>query len=196
MSEDRIRNEESAPGVPSALPSGLEVLSVTWMPSIRRYCLSIVGEPEDAQDVLQETFLEAQRSFARFTPDGDFGAWLRGIARNVAARRREKLRRTRRIHVSLEPQVLDRLEELVRQEETVDESPVNLLKHCLAKLSEGDRDLVRARYERGTDLETVCRELRRTLSWGKTRLMRLRWALADCVHRELKRAARTGDDSP
>lgn len=194
MSEERAQREE--PGGAPALPSGLEVLSVTWMPSIRRYCLSIVGEPEDAQDVLQETFLEAQRSFARFKPDGDFGAWLRGIARNVAARRREKLRRTRRLQVSLEPRVLERLEELVREEETVDESPVTLLKRCLGKLSDGDRDLVRARYEHGTDLETLCKGLSRSLSWAKTRLMRLRWALADCVGREMKRRARMGDAGP
>jgi len=170
------------------LPSGLEVLSVTWMPSIRRYCLSITGRPEDAEDVLQETFLEAQRSFSRFKPDGDFGAWLRGIARHVAARRRG-----RRIQICLEPKVLERLETLVRQEETVDVSPVDVLKGCLGKLSEEDRDLVRARYEQGAELETLCRTLQRTLSWAKTRLMRLRGALAECVTREMKRLARTGD---
>ena len=170
------------------LPSGLEVLTVTWMPSIRRYCLSLTGRPEDAEDVLQETFLEAQRNFGRFRPDGDFGAWLRGIARNVAARRR-----SRRVQLSLEPEVLARLEALVRREEEVDVSPVDVLRGCLGKLTEDDRELIRSRYERDTALEAVVKGLGKSLSWAKSRLLRLRLALADCVTRELKRLARTGD---
>ncbi len=189
MGQDRTGRDASGGG---GLPSGLEVLVVTWMPALRRYSLSLAGEPQDAEDILQETFLEAQRAFNRFDRKSDFGAWLRGIARNVAARHRQKASRAARLAVSLEPRVLEHLEELYRAEEVADDSPAEALKRCLGKLAEADRELVRARYEGKADLAAFSSGAGRTLSWAKTRLMRLRWALADCVLKGLRRAEAGG----
>lgn len=160
----------------------------TWMVPLRRYCLALTGERDAADDAVQETFLEAQRAFRRFEPGGDFGAWLRGIARNVAARQRERSARTRRLTVSLDPRVVSELEALARAEEMSDSGPVEALKRCLEKLEPGDRDLVQARYEAGADVKGLAERAGRTLSWAKTRLMRLRWALAECVRRGLGEA--------
>lgn len=169
------------------MPSGLEVLMTTWMTSLRRYCLALTGDADAADDVVQETFVEAQRAFGRFEPGGDFGAWLRGIARHVAARRREKYARTRRLTVSLDPQVINELEALAQAEEVSESGPVEVLKRCLDKLGPDDRDLVRARYEADSDVKSLAERAGRTLSWAKTRLMRLRWALAECVRRGMAR---------
>jgi len=54
----------------------------------RRLCRS----PEDAEEVLQETFLEISRSLAHFRGDGPLSAWIRRIAANKALGR---LRRDR-----------------------------------------------------------------------------------------------------
>jgi RNA polymerase sigma-70 factor (ECF subfamily) len=172
---------------PEGMPSGLEVLMTTWMASLRRYCLALTGEADAADDVVQETFLEVQRAFRRFEAGGDFGAWLRGIARNVAARRREKYARTRRLTVSLDPRVVSELESLVQAEEMSEAGPVETLRKCLEKLQPDDRELVRARYEADTDVKGLAERAGRTLSWAKTRLMRLRWALAECVRRGMAR---------
>jgi len=49
----------------------------------RRLC----GSPEEADDVLQETFLEVVRSVHRFRGDGAFGAWMRQVAASKALAR-------------------------------------------------------------------------------------------------------------
>jgi RNA polymerase sigma-70 factor (ECF subfamily) len=170
------------------LPSGLEVLAITWMPMLRRYCAAITGHPQDAEDVAQETLLEAQRAFHRFERGSDFGAWLRGIARNCLARHRRRLARQARVSVALEPAVLEHLEQIHVAEEVVDEEPVDVLQRCIDKLPPVDRELVAARYERGLSVEDVSRETGRTASWVKTRLMRARWALQECVQRGLQSA--------
>ncbi len=176
----------------TGMPTGLEVLMTTWMASLRRYAAALTGDPDAADDLVQETFVEVQRSFGRFEAGGDFGAWIRGIARNVAARRRETSARRARLTVSLDPNVVDELEAMVRAEEVSDTSPVEALKGCLEKLEPADRELVRARYEGGTEVKRLAERAGKTASWAKSRLMRLRWARAECVERALARPGEAG----
>lgn len=63
---------------------------------VRRFLRRSVGDIEAADDLLGQTFLEAARSWHRFTGRGNREAWLFGIARNLSrrARRSGRLRRT------------------------------------------------------------------------------------------------------
>jgi RNA polymerase sigma-70 factor, ECF subfamily len=64
-------------------------------PEILAYLIRLLGNPHDAQDVCQETFLRAHRAFARLGPDANSRAWLYRIATNTAhtaARRRGRAR--------------------------------------------------------------------------------------------------------
>ena len=44
----------------------------------------LTGNPEDARDVVQETYLRAHRSIGRFRGDAQFGTWLHRITKNCA----------------------------------------------------------------------------------------------------------------
>ncbi len=59
-----------------------------------RLAFRITGEEASAEDVVQETFLSAYKSLARFDGRSRFGTWLHRIAVNHAV---EVLRRRRRI---------------------------------------------------------------------------------------------------
>jgi len=60
----------------------------------RRLCRS----REEAEEVLQETFLEVVRSIRRFRGDGAFGAWIRRVAVSKAL---TSLRRNRRADIEV-----------------------------------------------------------------------------------------------
>jgi RNA polymerase sigma-70 factor (ECF subfamily) len=47
----------------------------------------LVRDPHDAEDVLQETFLEVVRSIGRYRGDGPFAGWLRQVAASKAVGR-------------------------------------------------------------------------------------------------------------
>jgi RNA polymerase sigma-70 factor (ECF subfamily) len=49
-----------------------------------RFLLKHVAQADDAEDLAQETFLQAYRSLTGFRGEGQFTTWLIGIALNVA----------------------------------------------------------------------------------------------------------------
>jgi RNA polymerase sigma-70 factor (ECF subfamily) len=56
--------------------------------------LRLTGKPQDAEDLVQETFLRAYRSFGQFAPGTNLRAWMHTILRNVCTDTRRKAART------------------------------------------------------------------------------------------------------
>ncbi len=66
---------------------------------IYNLALRLLRQPEDAEDVLQETFLSAYRALPNFKGDSQFGTWLYRIATNFALM---KLRGKKPVFISLD----------------------------------------------------------------------------------------------
>ncbi len=62
------------------------VLYARHAPLVGRRLLRILGTRPEAEDVLQQTFLEVHRSLPRYSPQRPFAAWLHGIALNLSIR--------------------------------------------------------------------------------------------------------------
>ena len=58
----------------------------TYGPGLRAFLASQLFQMDAVDDVAQETFIAAYRSLPTFQRSEDFGAWLRGIARNKLRR--------------------------------------------------------------------------------------------------------------
>jgi RNA polymerase sigma-70 factor (ECF subfamily) len=67
--------------------------ALPWLDDLRRFALSMTRNEADADDVVQETFLRAYRSWHTFQPGTDVRRWLFAICRNVFLRTRERERR-------------------------------------------------------------------------------------------------------
>jgi RNA polymerase sigma-70 factor (ECF subfamily) len=68
--------------------------ALPWLDDVYRFALSLTRDEADADDVVQETFLRAYRSWHTFIPDTDCRRWLFTICRNVFLRSRERQRPT------------------------------------------------------------------------------------------------------
>jgi RNA polymerase sigma-70 factor (ECF subfamily) len=66
---------------------------------IYRLGMNITGSPEDAEDVLQETFLKAFQHLADFRADARFYTWIVRIAVNEALMKLRKRRASREVAV-------------------------------------------------------------------------------------------------
>jgi RNA polymerase sigma-70 factor (ECF subfamily) len=62
-----------------------------YSPLIYRLALRMLRDPQDAEDVLQETFLNAYRALDRFEGRSSLGTWLYRIAANQALMRLRKV---------------------------------------------------------------------------------------------------------
>ena len=76
-----------------------EKLVAAYEKNVYNLALRLVGDPEDAADMTQETFIKAYRALGSFRGDSKFSAWLYRIGSNVCL---DFLRsRSRRKQVSL-----------------------------------------------------------------------------------------------
>lgn len=64
--------------------------AVPHLAEIYRAALAMFGNPSEAEDVAQEVFFEAWRSFARFEPGTNCRAWLFKILMHKASHHRRK----------------------------------------------------------------------------------------------------------
>jgi RNA polymerase sigma factor (sigma-70 family) len=71
-------------GVASGAPLDLNALFVKHQHHLRRFVQRYVRNPEDAEDVVQNTFFEALRCADRFSGLSKPSTWLFGIALNLA----------------------------------------------------------------------------------------------------------------
>src|ERR1700712_5180946 len=68
--------------------------AIPWIDDVYRFALSLTRDESDADDVVQDTFLRAFRSWHTYLPGSDCRRWLFTICRNVFLRSRERARPT------------------------------------------------------------------------------------------------------
>lgn len=93
------------PATDSRIPSpGIEMLYEEYQRALVAYLTRLVSDREAAEDLCQETFIKALRSWSQRDPAASVGAWLYRIATNTAY---DYLRRRRRIRfmplIDIEP---------------------------------------------------------------------------------------------
>lgn len=148
---------------------------------IYAYILTLLGNRADADDVLQETSITLWDKFSEFdSAHGNFIAWAFKVAYFTAQNHRRKLGRSRvRFSDTLVETIADKTAGIVTRLDRRRE----LLAHCMEKLSDNERGLLRARYELGASIESAAAETGRTTQAIYKALSRIRASLFKCVNR-------------
>lgn len=68
--------------------------ALPWIDDVYRFAFSLTRDESDAEDVVQDTFLRAYRSWHTYLPGSDCRRWLFTICRNAFLRSRERSRPT------------------------------------------------------------------------------------------------------
>ncbi|MBU1239483.1 RNA polymerase sigma factor [Myxococcota bacterium] len=63
----------------------LSLMTDAYAKQIGRFCTGLVGSPSEAEDLLQETFIQAWTALPHYRAESSVRAWLYGIARKVCA---------------------------------------------------------------------------------------------------------------
>ncbi len=153
---------------------------------VYRLALKMMREPQDAEDVLQETFINVFRHLDSFRGESEFSTWIYRIATNASLM---KLRSKRPIASLDEPVDVDE-ENLPRELMDWSATPEEmLLSHetrtqmdaALARLPETLRAVFVLRDIEGLNVEETARVLEISQANVKTRLHRARLALREAL---------------
>lgn len=159
--------------------------------SVYRLARLLVHGDDDAEDVLQQTFLAAWKNAGRFRAEAAVRTWLLTIARHMALRTRRRRAREPVQDVSLDelgvqagwgspdPETLAMMSE--RQE---------LLEAAFETLTPEEREVMTLRDLEGLSGEDTAAVLGLSVAAMKSRLHRARLALAARVRSEVLRATR------
>lgn len=79
----RPSDETLAQGMLDGDPAASEALVARYARPVYTLCYRWLGNPEDARDAVQDTFLRVVKYGRRFDPTRRFGPWLFGIAANA-----------------------------------------------------------------------------------------------------------------
>jgi len=134
------------------------------------------------EDLVQQTFVEAYARLDRFESGRDFGAWLRGIARNLV---RQELRRRARDNRRLLG-YSSHLDALGDADADVREDALRrALADCAAALPEAAQRALELRYRDALDFTAVAKAVGRTVAGARQLLQRARNDLRHCIQEKL-----------
>lgn len=78
---------------PAAVKAGFEEEAIPYLDAVYRFALRLTGAPDQAEDLVQETFLRAYRSWDQYTRGTAAKSWLFTICRNAFLRTLERSQR-------------------------------------------------------------------------------------------------------
>lgn len=152
------------------------------------YFVAATGDAHRAEDLVQDVFAAAIKNAEQFDPSRSFGAWLRGIARNLLLM---NYRESKSRVLSLDPAVLSRLDDAAAHAEAAYAVPGysdlrrKVLRDCLKSIPGRGRRVLGLKYGEGKLSRDISRETGMQVGAVDVMLSRLRRALQDCVSRKL-----------
>jgi len=156
-----------------------------YFKSMYNTSLRIVNDPAEAEDIMQESFLDAFQRINSYTGQGSFGSWLKRIVINNSL---DMLRRNREM-IPIEHETLD----FDVQEEEVTHEEIHLqvaeIKNAIHELPEDYRLIVSLFLLEGYDHDEISQILNISNQLSRTRYSRARQKLLSILkERKLKRS--------
>ncbi|MBX2966949.1 MAG: sigma-70 family RNA polymerase sigma factor [Cyclobacteriaceae bacterium] len=137
----------------------------------------ITGREDEAEDVLQESFINAFRNLDNYRGDATFGSWLKRIVVNNSINALKK----RRHELLPEDEDFDVAEELEGEEVYKTELTVDKVKRAIESLPDGYRSVLSLYLLEGYDHQEIAEILSITESTSKSQLNRSKKKLKELL---------------
>ena len=134
--------------------------------------------PADVEDVFQKTSIVLWKKMQDFDAQGSFFHWACGIAFNEV-RNFLTVQRRSRLHFDVE--LVELMAREAAEEESLSESRLDALRHCLRELSERQQSILQQCYAGTETITEVAQQLGRERTALYKQLARLREKLLACI---------------
>lgn len=159
-----------------------ELVEATYR-EVYTLCLRILGNPDDAAEATQDTYIKAWRGLGSWRGDAKFSTWLYRVASNTAISKYRGRKRRRAHEVHSEDSALEQIPGPTSVEDTAGARlEVEDLESALAALPELYRDAVVLRDVYGYSIEEIASQLNVSDTAAKVRVHRGRKRLREIVY--------------
>jgi RNA polymerase sigma-70 factor (ECF subfamily) len=124
----------------------IESLVESYLDYVRRLALSILDEPSEADDAVQETFLAAYRNLGRYRGESSLKTWLTSIAVNVCRGKLRKRKMQQTLQNALEALHILSPHEATPEREAIRNEASQRLWQAVDSLDEKHRLVIALRY--------------------------------------------------
>jgi RNA polymerase sigma-70 factor, ECF subfamily len=150
------------------------------------YAYALLRDHAQAEDAVQNAYVVITKKCGDFTPGTSVLAWARSIVRFEVLQIMRKRGREQPAEYDV---LISCIADTFEQVQTPDRVLVRLersqrLQHCLARLPQRSRDLVRGRYLDGLGLKALAEQATMSVSAVRKSIYRIRLALRQCMERE------------
>ena len=156
---------------------------------LRGFVRALGVDPLWVDDVAQEAFIVAYNRLDEYDHERDFGAWLRGIARNrVINERRKNARRKRILSDNLTDVLVSTSSVAEEEEREIGDNGLarmKALKECIATLPEKSLQMMRSRYEDDLSAQDIAERYAMKPPAVRKALERVRASLRKCMEDRL-----------
>lgn len=156
---------------------------------LRGFVRALGVDPLWVDDVAQEAFIVAYNRLDEYDHERDFGAWLRGIARNrVINERRKNARRKRILSDNLTDVLVSTSSVAEEEEREIGDNGLarmKALKECIATLPEKSLQMMRSRYEDDLSAQDIAERYGMKPPAVRKALERVRASLRKCMEDRL-----------
>lgn len=158
-----------------------EVVAAFQQP-VWKIAVSMLRDNAAAENLVQQTFVNAYFQLHQFKRGSDFGVWIKAIVRNVV---REEMRKQMRSgsHMREYHQYLVARLDNPSNDDSEREQQAEALRRCREKLPSQWARAIELRYDLGHSFEELAAELGRTLEATRQHLNRIRIELKNCMLR-------------
>jgi RNA polymerase sigma factor (sigma-70 family) len=153
---------------------GYKELYIRYSKAMYNTCLRMLNNVAEAEDVLQESFIEAFKNLERFEHRTSFGGWLKQICINRSINQLKK-RKIDWVDMEKTP-VYDHADETAIDEAETD-MQVESVKKAIMKLPDGYRTVLNLYLMEGYDHEEIAEILNVAESTTRTQYMRAKQKL-------------------
>ena len=157
--------------------------------AIFAFCVRFLKNTEDAEDIAQETFVQAYKNIGRFRPKAKFSTWLFTIARNLSLNFIRDKRPSAYMAVSVDDD-----EHFVTLTAASSSRPDNIadsretaaqVRRCIDKLSADHKMIIVLRDLEGLSYEEIGEVMKCRAGTVKSRLSRARACLKEIIAAEM-----------
>jgi RNA polymerase sigma-70 factor (ECF subfamily) len=156
-------------------------LITEYQPRLYGYILALAGNPDAANDVLQDVNIVLWKQSAQFTLGSNFKAWSFRIAHFQYMAYRQKRLRDK---VLFSNELISTLATEAKRVDELYEQRKVMLERCLELMPERSREVIRLRYADDLNVEQMSEKLRRNSNAIYQILFRARRWLIECVRQE------------